>query len=149
MKIGTCVNFSEFDGMEKKFAQLREHNFDSCQLVSWNPAAWTDENANTLKTLLEQYQITVSAFWCGWTGPAAWNFYDGQLTLGLVPVEYRQMRIENLCDGADFAHKLGITDVVTHMGLKILLLTWDLFRKILMIPISAASASLCALLQSI
>ena len=68
MKIGTCVNFSEIDGMEKKFAQLREHNFDSCQLVSWNPAAWTDENANTLKTLLEQYQITVSAFWCGWTG---------------------------------------------------------------------------------
>ena len=36
MKIGTCVNFSEIDGMEKKFAQLREHNFDSCQLVSWN-----------------------------------------------------------------------------------------------------------------
>ena len=116
MKIGTCVNFSEIDGMEKKFAQLREHNFDSCQLVSWNPAAWTDENASILKTLLEQYQVTVSAFWCGWTGPAAWNFYDGQLTLGLVPVEYRQMRIENLCDGADFAHKLGITDVVTHMG---------------------------------
>ena len=116
MKIGTCVNFSEIDGMEKKFAQLWEHNFDSCQLVSWNPAAWTDENASILKTLLEQYQITVSAFWCGWTGPAAWNFYDGQLTLGLVPVEYRQMRIENLCDGADFAHKLGITDVVTHMG---------------------------------
>lgn len=116
MKIGTCVNFSEIDGMEKKFAQLREHNFDSCQLVSWNPAAWTDENASLLKTLLEQYQITVSAFWCGWTGPAAWNFYDGPLTLGLVPVEYRQMRIENLCDGADFAHKLGITDVVTHMG---------------------------------
>ena len=71
MKIGTCVNFSKIDGMEEKFAQLREHNFDSCQLVSWNPAAWTDENANLLKTLLEQYQITVSAFWCGWTGPAA------------------------------------------------------------------------------
>ena len=51
MKIGTCVNFSEIDGMEKKFAQLREHNFDSCQLVSWNPAAWTDENASILKTL--------------------------------------------------------------------------------------------------
>ena len=26
------------------------------------------------------------------------------------------MRIQNLCDGADFAHRLGITDVVTHMG---------------------------------
>ena len=45
-----------------------------------------------------------------------WDFYDGQITLGLVPPEYRQMRIQNLCDGADFACKLGITDVVTHMG---------------------------------
>ena len=26
------------------------------------------------------------------------------------------MRIQQLCDGADFAKKLGITDVVTHMG---------------------------------
>lgn len=26
------------------------------------------------------------------------------------------MRIQNLCDGADFAHKLEISDVVTHMG---------------------------------
>ena len=26
------------------------------------------------------------------------------------------MRVKNLCDGADFAHLLGITDVVTHMG---------------------------------
>lgn len=33
-----------------------------------------------------------------------------------MPPEYRQMRIQNLCDGADFALKLGITDVVTHMG---------------------------------
>jgi alpha-mannosidase len=38
------------------------------------------------------------------------------LTLGLVPVEYRYARVKNLCDGADFAKKLGITDVVTHMG---------------------------------
>ena len=45
-----------------------------------------------------------------------WDFYDGQITLGLVPPEYRQMRVETLCAGADFAHLLGITDVVTHMG---------------------------------
>ena len=83
MKIGTCVNFSEIDGMEKKFAQLREHNFDSCQLVSWNPAAWTDENANTLKTLLEQYQITVSAFWCGWTGHGTFTTDHSPLDLSL------------------------------------------------------------------
>ena len=59
---------------------------------------------------------TVSAFWCGWEGPCVWNFYEGQTTLGLVPPEYREMRIKNLCDGADFAAKLGVKDVVTHMG---------------------------------
>lgn len=116
MKIGTCVSLATMDGIADRLATLQKNGFSSCQLVSWNPAVWTDENAAILKELLEQYQITVSAFWCGWEGPKAWNFYEGQLTLGLVPVEYRQMRIQNLCDGADFAHKLGITDVVSHMG---------------------------------
>lgn len=116
MRIGTCVNFNTMDGIARKFETLRENGFDSCQLLSWNPAVWTDENLDIIKGLLQEYNITVSAFWCGWEGPCVWDFYDGQITLGLVPAEYRQMRIKNLCDGADFAHKLGITDVVTHMG---------------------------------
>ena len=117
MKIGTCVRLSStLEGIEDKLATLQKYGFRSCQLLSWNPAVWTDENALILKSLLEKYEITPSAFWCGWEGPRDWNFYTGQLTLGLVPPEYRQMRIQNLCDGADFALKLGITDVVTHMG---------------------------------
>ncbi|MBQ8903142.1 MAG: sugar phosphate isomerase/epimerase, partial [Oscillospiraceae bacterium] len=108
--------FSSMEGMEEKLAVLRENNFDSCQLISWCPNVWTDENAVELKALLEKYGITVSAFWCGWEGPCEWNFYTGQLTLGLVPPEYRTMRIKNLCDGADFAQKIGVTDVITHMG---------------------------------
>lgn len=116
MKIGTCVNFTAISEMENKFATLRDNGFDSCQLLSWHPATWTDENAAVLNTLTEKYGVTISAFWCGWEGPADWNFYEGQLTLGLVPPEYRQMRIQNLCDGADFAKKLGVTDVITHMG---------------------------------
>lgn len=116
MRIGTCVSLDTMEGIEQKLATLCEHGFDSCQLLAWKPEVWTDDNAQTLKTLLDKYGITVSAFWCGWEGPSTWNFYDGQLTLGLVPVEYRQMRIKNLCDGADFAYKLCVTDVVTHMG---------------------------------
>lgn len=116
MKIGTCVSFSKIEGIEEKLAALRENNFDFCQLISWCPNAWTDENAEVLKALLKKYGVTVSAFWCGWEGPCEWNFYTGQLTLGLVPPDYRAMRIKNLCGGADFALKLGVTDVITHMG---------------------------------
>ena len=116
MKLGTCVSLATMDGVEEKLALLHKFGFHSCQLVSWNPKIWTDENALILKQLLAQYEIEVSAFWCGWEGPSDWNFYEGQLTLGLVPVDYRYARVKNLCDGADFAHKLGITDVATHMG---------------------------------
>lgn len=116
MKIGTCLSLTSMDDVVQKLETLQKNNFKACQLVSWNPEIWTDENAARLKQLLEEYNITVSAFWCGWEGPSVWNFYEGQLTLGLVPADYRQVRIKNLCDGADFAHKLGIVDVVTHMG---------------------------------
>lgn len=116
MKIGTCVSIDTMEGIEQKLAVLQREGFQTCQLVAWNPAVWTDENAAALTDLLAENRITVSAFWCGWEGPRSWNFYDGQITLGLIPPEYRQTRVKNLCDGADFAHKLGITDVVTHMG---------------------------------
>lgn len=116
MKIGTCVGLDTIEKMEQKLITLRNNGFDSCQLIAWNPVIWNGENAETLKAMLQKHRIAVSAFWCGWEGPMVWDFYDGQITLGLVPVEYRQMRIQNLCDGADFAHKLGITDVITHMG---------------------------------
>ena len=116
MKIGVCVNFNEIEGMSKKFRNLKSEGFDNCQLISWKPELWTDENLEILKNLTKENGITISAFWCGWEGPCVWNFYDGQITLGLVPPEYRAMRIKNLCDGADFAHKLGVKNVVTHMG---------------------------------
>ena len=117
MNIGTCVSLIEISEMEEKLATIADNGFDTCQLLGWDTKVWTPDNAVVLKKLLEKYQITVSAFWCGWDGPRIWgDFYESQITLGLVPRDYRQMRVQNLCDGADFAHMLGVTDVVTHMG---------------------------------
>ena len=116
MKLGVLVNFNPGVDLDKKFANLREHGFNSCQLCSWTPELWTDENAELIASLSKKHEIEISAFWCGWKGPTAWNFYEGQLTLGLVPPEYRVMRIQNLCDGADFAKKFGVKDIITHMG---------------------------------
>lgn len=122
MKIGTVVNFSNVNlrepgnEVEEKLKFLNQYGFETCMLNTWNPEMWTDENAEVLTALLEKYHVTISALWCGWQGPVVWNFYEGQETLGLVPPRYRQMRIQNLCDGADFAKKLSVTDVATHMG---------------------------------
>lgn len=116
LKIGTFVFLDTMDTLEDKVAALHRAGFSACQLGCWEPALFTDENAATIRQLMKTYGVEISAFWCGWKGPCIWNFYEGQLTLGLVPPEYRAMRIQNLRDGADFAKKLGVTDVATHMG---------------------------------
>ena len=116
MKIGTMLYFNSLEEMEKSFIKLRAFGFASCQLCSWEPEKWTDENADGIRALAEKHGIEISSFWCGWEGPKIWDFYEGQRTLGLVPPEYREMRVKNRCDGADFAHRIGLTDVATHMG---------------------------------
>ena len=116
MKLGNCVGYNSNDDIKAKLADLKSCGLDYCQLVSWTPHLWTEENANFLLKILDELNITVSGFWCGWEGPQKWNFYGGPKTLGLLPCEYREVRVKNLCDGADFAKMLDITDVITHMG---------------------------------
>ena len=88
MKIGVCVSHAQED-IRKAFQNVKELGLDNCQLLSWNPALWTDEQADLIKDALKETGVEITAFWCGWTGPQAWNFYDGQETLGLVPTAYR------------------------------------------------------------
>jgi sugar phosphate isomerase/epimerase len=89
---------------------------DNCQLVCWNEADLTDEVARAIKSAAQAHGVRVSAFWCGWPGPVTWDFYEGQLTLGLVPAAYRDRRTETLLKGSDFARELGVPLLVTHAG---------------------------------
>jgi len=123
MKIGTMIKYGNsadktvsITEIERKFRELSECGIDNCQLCSWAPVLWTDENAEKINGFSEKYNVKISSFWCGWEGPMRWDFYEGQYSLGLVAPEYRERRIKNLCDGADFAKKLGVVDVATHMG---------------------------------
>lgn len=116
MKVGVLVFFDSVDTIEEKFINLNNNNFDNCQLNVWDQSLMTDENVDLIKSLTKKYNVTISAMWCGWEGPQVWDFYEGPTTLGLLPEEYRENRINNLCNGLDFAKKLGIIDVATHFG---------------------------------
>ncbi len=116
MNIGICVQHSTKENVVDGLKKARENGFCECQLISWAPELWTDEEATKIKETSEEIGMKITAFWCGWRGPCFWNFYEGQETIGLVPQSYRWQRIQDLCDGADFAKKIGITDIVTHMG---------------------------------
>ena len=115
MNIGVCIRHTKGD-MEGKLAQAAALNIHEFELVSWLPELWTDEEVSILNALCAQYQMRITSFWCGWQGPRKWDFIDGPETLGLVPVAYRHVRVQNLMDGADFAKKLGLQNVITHMG---------------------------------
>ena len=102
--------------IDEKFKKMREMGFEHCQMTNWCADYHTDEMAELVNRACEKYGITVTAHWCGWSGPAAWNFTEGPTTLGIVPREYREMRVAELKRGADFAKKIGVTDVITHAG---------------------------------
>lgn len=114
MKLGVII--STRHNLREKFKELSEMGFSVCQLSCWNPEFFTDENAEIINKAKEEYGIEIPAFWCGWSGPAIWNSYDGHVTLGLVPEAYRHKRFEELKKGADFAEKIGVKNVVTHVG---------------------------------
>ena len=116
MKIGVVLRFDNMEAFKEDVVKFPKIGFDNCQLISTVPELWTDENVEIVSRLLKENNVTPTAFWCGWSGPQVWNFEEGPLTLGLLPVTYRDRRIKELCAGADFAKKLGITDVITHMG---------------------------------
>ena len=115
MNVGIIIRH-DADDLRKSFADAAAQGFHHCQLVSWNPALWTDASAQEVCALTKEFGVEITAFWCGWAGPKMWNFTEGPETLGIVPVAYRAVRVQNLLDGAAFAAKIGVKDVVTHMG---------------------------------
>ncbi len=114
MKVGLLVNLSK--DFESDIKHAKDLGFDFGQLVNWDMDLYTDENLEKLKNVLEKYEFTATDFWCGWGGTVKWSYPDKHTTLGLVPKETRAQRLEDLRRGAEFAYKLGIKNIVTHIG---------------------------------
>jgi sugar phosphate isomerase/epimerase len=87
-----------------------------CQLVCWNPEIYAPELADSIRRESEETGIQITSLWGGWPGPTAWNFIDGPSTLGIVPHEYREVRIAALKNAGEFAKRAGLPAIVTHLG---------------------------------
>lgn len=114
MKLGVLVGLKE--DLTEDFGRLRDMGFAACQLCCWDSGMYTDEVAEKVVDASHSFGIEITAFWCGWSGPAVWNFTEGPATLGLIPAAYRYTRMEELKKGSDFTKKIGVSDMVTHVG---------------------------------
>lgn len=117
MKIGAIVRVDKNTNINDKFEALCSMGIDNCQMVCWDRSVINSDNwAEIINEAVEKHQITITALWCGWGGPRVWNFYEGQELLGLVPEAFRFQRLEMLMEGSDFAQKIHVADLVTHVG---------------------------------
>jgi sugar phosphate isomerase/epimerase len=69
-----------------------------------------------LRQSLEKYQIEATSLVVGGPGKEVWDFYQGPLTIGLVPKSTRAARIAHIKKASDFAKQCGIPAVQTHCG---------------------------------
>ena len=114
MQVGVIVHLDE--QITESMKKLYEMGFSNCQISCWNSDFFTEEMVQQVNQAVTTYPISISALWCGYPGPAVWNFMEGPITLGLVPPTYRFARAKVILQGAEFARKIHVTDVVTHVG---------------------------------
>jgi L-ribulose-5-phosphate 3-epimerase len=69
-----------------------------------------------LRQALDKNRIEPTALVVGGPGNEVWDFYQGPLTIGLVPRETRAARIAHIKQASDFARQCGIAAVQTHCG---------------------------------
>ena len=113
LPVGVIVTLENI--LEKGIEEMEKLGLGYCQLNCWVTENLTLENAEKVKTLFKE-KVKITSLWIGWPGPAVWDFIDGPLTLGLVPKEFRNARLNCLKKGADFAKMLGVKDIITHVG---------------------------------
>ena len=94
-------------------AEVRDLGLPTCQAYF----SEIDPNgASNLRQALDQHKIEATSLVVGGPGREVWDFYEGPLTIGLVPRDTRAARIEHLKKASVFAKQCGIPAVQTHAG---------------------------------
>ncbi len=114
LKLGIIVGLS--NQPEEAIRRVAELGLPTCQVACWDASAITAALAEALRHAAAAAGVEITSIWAGWPGPRVWNFVDGPTTIGLVPREWRAIRIEALKRAADFARLAGAPSITTHVG---------------------------------
>lgn len=111
MRLGLII------GVEKDpdaaIAKVHSLGLPTCQA---SLSDFSAEMVTRLKNALEKYEVEATAINTHGPGPDVYDFYQGPLTIGLVPREYRQQRIDHLKRASDFARQVGVPALHSHFG---------------------------------
>ncbi|HLH03371.1 MAG TPA: sugar phosphate isomerase/epimerase family protein [Bryobacteraceae bacterium] len=111
--LGLVVSVGSGQNPDPVVRRVRELGFDTCQIGLHD---LTTENAERLRRALAQHRVEATAIMELGPGRMVWDFYQGPLTIGLVPRSTRAARIAALKRAADFAVSAQVSAIHTHCG---------------------------------
>lgn len=115
MKVGITILLND-ENIYDKIAAAAKKGFDNAQFQVFDMELYNDHIISEVKRACKDFNFTITAVWCGWSGPRVWAYPECYATLGLVPSDWRAQRVNDLLRGAAFARALGVQDIITHIG---------------------------------
>ncbi len=114
IRLGVMASLEE--GPEEALGRVHALGFPTCQVTCWHQELLNEATAERLRRAAEEHRVEITTLWTGLPGRTVWNFVEGPLTIGLVPPETREVRLAALKRGSDFARRLGVPSITTHVG---------------------------------
>jgi sugar phosphate isomerase/epimerase len=114
LKLGIICSLD--GGARQAFEKASSLGLEGVQLACWNPQLYTDQAVEQTLAAADEFNIEINTVWAGAPGDMVWNFTEGPLTIGIVPRENRDVRVAGLIAGADFAKRIGVKSITTHVG---------------------------------
>ena len=111
LRLGLIIGIG--DGPDAAIAKVHDLGFPTAQI---SVSEFTPGLGSRLRQALDKYQIEATSLVVGGPGEEVWDFYQGPLTIGLVPRATRTARIAQIKKASDFAKECGIAAVQTHCG---------------------------------
>ncbi len=111
MRLGVIIGISP--DPDAAIRRVHDLGFPTCQVYVRETG---DDAVAKLRAALERYRVEATSAVVTGPGPEVYDFYQGPVTIGLVPGQYRQARIARMKEVSDFAKKAGIPAVQGHCG---------------------------------
>src|SRR5258708_11349266 len=110
-RVGVIIGSGK--GPDAAMTKVQDLGEPTCQVYVDD---FAPEEVGRLRQALDKYGIEATSLGVGGRGKEVWDFYQGPLTIGLVPRETRAARIAHIKNASDFAKQCGIPAVQTHCG---------------------------------
>ncbi|MGC9320452.1 MAG: sugar phosphate isomerase/epimerase family protein, partial [Armatimonadota bacterium] len=112
LKLGVMVHLRDDpEGAIRKVADL---GLPSCQL-GWPPGKSVEDGLE-VRRIADEHGVEITTLWAALPGLAVWDFIEGPVTIGLVPPEWRALRVQALEQAARIAAEMGVQSITTHCG---------------------------------